>query len=312
MSEWTLIEILRRELTRGTRAGIVLDIGDDAAVLRPRRGDTVLSVDASVEGVHFRRAWAPWDVIAARAFEAALSDLAAMGSEPVAALVAFALPRATRERDVRDMARGLARAARRHACPVVGGNLTRASEVSITTTVLGTSRGHLTRGRARPGDDVLVTGRLGGAALGLACLERGGVRGAAPFVRRFLEPQARVDAGRALSRVARACIDVSDGLVSDLEHVAAASGVAIEIELARVPRQGGLDALAARLGLDGDALVLAGGEDYELAFTTKPGARLPIRATRIGRVIRGEGVAVLGSAKVPRGHDHFAARGRQR
>lgn len=305
MSEWTLIDVLRRELGRGPRDRVALDIGDDAAVLKRLRGDAVLSVDASVEGVHFRRAWATWDVIGARAFEAAMSDLAAMGSEPVAALVALALPPSKKEREVRELARGIARAARRHGCPVVGGNLTRASEVSITTTVIGEGRAHLTRAGARAGDDVFVTGPLGGAALGLACLERRGVRGSAPFVKRLLEPRARVAAGRALAGVAHACIDLSDGLVSDLVHVAVASGVAIEIDATRVPRPPGLEILAARLGLDGSALVLAGGEDYELAFTAPAYARLPIRARRIGRVLRGEGLIVLGAAKTFGGHDHF-------
>ena len=112
MSEWGFIEILRRELGRGPRARVALDIGDDAAVLRRAPLDTVLSVDASVEGVHFRRTWTTWDVLGARAFEAAISDLAAMGSDPVAALVALGLPAGTRERDVAALARGIARAAR--------------------------------------------------------------------------------------------------------------------------------------------------------------------------------------------------------
>lgn len=309
MSEWRLIEVLRRTLGGGPRDGVALDIGDDAAVIRASRGDTVLSVDASVEGVHFRRAWAGLDVIGARAFEAAISDLAAMGSTPRAALVALALPARTTERDVRTLARGIAAAARRHRCPVVGGNLTRASEISITTTVIGEGRRLTTRGGARVGDAVFVTGPLGGAALGLACLEGGDVgRAAAPFVRRLLTPRARVTEGRALIGVAHACIDLSDGLASDLAHVADASRVALEIDPAAIPRPRGLDALATRLGLDGRALALAGGEDYELAFTASPRAALPIRAHRIGRVVRGRGVLLVEGGAPPRGHDHFRGR----
>lgn len=306
MSEWSLLEILKAELGRGPRGGVAVDIGDDAAVLARLRGQAVLSVDASVEHVHFRRAWAGLDVLGARAFEAALSDLAAMGSTPVGALLALALPADVSERDVRALARGVAHAARRARCPVVGGNLTRASEISITTTVVGDGTRHLVRGGARVGDDVWVTGALGGAALGLACLERGGVRGGAPFVTRLLTPRARVAAGLALRGLARACIDLSDGLVSDLGHVAEASGVAIELAAERIPRARGHDALARRLGLDGIALALSGGEDYELAFTTRPGARVPFRAFRVGRVVRGEGVVVTGHGPLARGHDHFA------
>ncbi len=307
MSEWTLIEAVKAELMRGSRRRVAIDIGDDAAVLSRIEGGAVLSVDASVEDVHFRRRWAGWDVLGARAFEAALSDLAAMGSRPVAALLALALPPRMREPDVRQLARGVARAARRARCPVVGGNLTRASEVSITTTVVGEGRRHLTRSGARVGDDVFVTGRVGGAALGLACLERRGARlpEAGPFVKRLLAPVARVAEGIALARIAHACIDLSDGLVSDLGHVADASGVAIEIDAVLVPRARGHDRLAARLGLDGLTLALAGGEDYELAFTAKRGARIPVRAFRVGRVLRGAGVVVSGAKPLVAGHDHF-------
>ena len=315
MSERSLVELLRVELSRGRREGVRIDIGDDAAVLRAPHGDLVMSVDASVEDVHFRRGWATWDVLAARAFEAALSDLAAMGSLPVAALVALALPSTIRAIDVRQIARGLARAARRGHCPVVGGNVTRAGEVSITTTVLGKATHPLERGGARVGDEVWVTGALGGAALGLAVLESTRrPRDTAPFVRRLLHPRARIAAGRSLALVARACIDLSDGLVSDLAHLAEASGVTIEINASSLPRARGHDRLAERLGLDGVTLALTGGEDYELAFTARRGAELSIRAHRIGRVVRGPGIVrVLGhDAPTHRGHDHFARTADQR
>ncbi len=306
-SERQLIDVLARELGRGVRRGVLLDIGDDAAVLAPTRGRTVLSVDASVEGVHFRRAWAGLDVLGARAFEAALSDLAAMGSRPVAALLALAMPAATTESEVRRLASGVARAAHRAGCPVVGGNLTRASEWSITTTVVGEATRPLTRAGARPGDGVFVTGPLGGAALGLALLDATKpLPGSRPFVRRFLAPRARIEAGLALHGVARACIDVSDGLLRDVGHVAAASGVTIELEAALVPRPRGHDALAARLGLDGISLALAGGEDYELVFTAPAASRIPTRAHRIGRVVRGPSeVRLIGHGPIAPGFDHF-------
>lgn len=303
-SEWALIDALRRELGRGARRGVRVDIGDDAAVMT-LPGATALSIDASVEGVHFRRAWAGWDVLAARAFEAAASDLAAMGASPCGALLALALPKTITARDVTEMGRGIARAARRIGCPVVGGNITRASDVSFTTTVLGRSDAPMLRSGARIGDEVFVTGALGGAALGLACLEARRSSGAAPFVKRLLTPRARIAEGLALHGVARACIDLSDGLVSDLGHLALASGAGIEIETSRIPRMRGHDALAAKLGLDGTELVLSGGEDYELAFTARTGAQLPLRAFRIGRVVRGSGVMVIGATPRAQGHDHF-------
>jgi thiamine-monophosphate kinase len=305
VGERDLVEILRRTLTRGRR-GVAIDIGDDAAVLARFRGDLVLSVDASVENVHFRRSWAGLDVLAARAFEAAVSDLAAMGSEPVGALLALGLPRASATSDVRAIARGVARVARRSGCPVVGGNVTRSSDLSITTTVVGRGERHLRRDGARVGDAVFVTGPLGAAALGLRFVESARrSRVAAPFVRRLLAPRARLAAGLALRGIAHACIDVSDGLVADLGHVAAASAVAIEIDAALVPRLRGHDRVARTLGVDGVALALAGGEDYELAFTAPADARLPIRATRVGRVLRGRGVRVIGARLGADGHDHF-------
>lgn len=306
-SERALVDVLTRTLSRGSRSGVVLDVGDDAAVIARPRGDLVVSVDASVEGVHFRRSWASLDVLGARAFEAALSDLAAMGSTPVGAVLALAMPADVSRSEVGALARGVARAARRARCPVVGGNVTRASEWSITTTVLGTGRRVLTRGGARPGDDVWVTGPLGGAALGLALLERGDASAdGARFVRRLLAPRARIATGLALHGIARACIDLSDGLAGDLDHVARASGVSIEVHAERVPRAPGLDRVAARLGLDGRSLAITGGEDYELAFTAAPGARVPRGARCIGRVLRGRPrLRVHGLGGAASGFDHF-------
>ncbi len=308
-SEWDHVATLTRALGRGRRTGVRLDLGDDAAVLAPIAAGVVLSVDAAVEGVHFRRAWAGLDVIGARAFEAALSDLAAMGARPTAALLALALPRDTSARDVAILARGVARAAARAKCPVVGGNVTRASELSITTTVVGAStRRALRRDGARPGDVVYVSGPVGGAALGLAVLERGAPRSALErrFVRRFLAPRARVALGRQLARDAHACIDLSDGLASDLGHLARASRVRVEIDAAALPIAPGHRALAARLGLDPLALALGGGEDYELAWTAREGARMPRGARAIGRVLRGPpALRILGPTPVSAGFDHF-------
>lgn len=308
-SEWDFVAALKRTLGAGVRRGVRLDIGDDAAVLAPFAGAAALSVDASVEGVHFRREWAGWDVLGARAFEAALSDLAAMGARPVAALLALALPRGTTLAEVEAIARGVARAARRAACPVVGGNVTRAREVSITTTVVGAStRRALRRDGARPGDVVYVSGPLGGAALGLAVLQRGAARTAAErrFVRRWQSPRARIAAGRILTGRARACIDLSDGLVSDLGHLARASEVGIEIDASSLPLAPGHRALARHLGLDPVALALGGGEDYELAFTAPRGTRAPAGSVAIGRVVRGpRSVRVIGHVAGASGFDHF-------
>lgn len=317
-SEWAWIDLVRRILVRGPRRGVRVDIGDDAAVLAPMRAPLVLSVDTAVEDRHFRRAWMPLDVIGARAFEAAASDLAAMGARPVAALLALALPADTREPDVAALARGVARAARRTGCPVVGGNFTGASEISITTTVIGSAERPLRRDGARMGDRVFVTGTPGAAALGLAVLQRGRegrVANSAAFVRRFARPEAQIDAGLALVGRASAAIDLSDGIVSDASHVARASGVRITIDATVLPMARHQVRVAEALGLDARVLALTGGEDYELLFTAPRGVRLPIAATEIGVVERGRGVRVLGEGGRPMalaraGFDHFRASSR--
>jgi thiamine-monophosphate kinase len=303
VDELERIARLRNLLSTAPAAGVTLGIGDDAALLAPASGSLVLSVDASVEGVHFSQAWAGLDVIAERAFAAALSDLAAMGAQPRAALSSLALPADFPDADFEQLARGSARAAQAHACPIVGGNLVRASELSIHTTVLGEVEPALAlrRDGARDGDGVFVTGILGAAALGLAVLQRGtapseGAR-TEPFVARWRQPVPRIAEGLALRSVASAAIDVSDGLVQDLGHVCAASKLGAVIEAGCLPLARGHVELAHALGGDPLAFALAGGEDYELVFTLPPRAAAPAFATRIGRIDKAaHGVMVLDAA----------------
>jgi thiamine-monophosphate kinase len=314
-TEWRLLAIIRERLARAAPAPahVRIDIGDDAAALAWSGGDVVCSVDAAVEGVHFRREWLTLEQIGARAFTAAVSDLAAMGSEPRGALVALALPGAITEDDVGALAEGLARASARYGCPIVGGNLTRASEISITTTVLGSGARHLLRSGAQVGDDVFVSGVVGAAGLGLALLAAGEREreGAAPFIERFGSPTARIALGLSLVGRATAAIDLSDGLASDLAHVLALSGVAAELDVARLPLAVDHADVAAQLGLDPIELALRGGEDYELLFTLPAGTEPPPETTRIGRITRGAGTIELvlpdGTRRPAKaqGHDHF-------
>lgn len=171
-SERELVAVLREALG-APAAGVTLGIGDDAAILAASPHPTVLSVDASIEGVHFERRFAPLPALAARAFTAAVSDLAAMAATPRAALVSLVLPDADLS-VVRALAEGLAEGARRYGCPVVGGNLARGRELQIHTTVVGAQRRPaLTRDGARAGDDLWVTGTVGGAHVGLTALATG-------------------------------------------------------------------------------------------------------------------------------------------
>ena len=280
-------------------------VGDDAAVLDVPAGERlVVSTDATVEHVHFRREWMMPAEIGYRATAAALSDLAAMAARPLGLVVALALPREW-VADVGALAEGIGEAARECRCPIVGGNLSRASELSITTTVFGSGRRLLSRDGARPGDRVYVTGSLGGPLLALAALERG--EGVTDVARaRLVRPDPRIEEARWLAEHgATAAVDVSDGLLADLAHIAAASGARLAVTLDAIPTMPGVAPEdAARSG-----------EEYELALTGRIDAhafrgRWGIALTEIGSVLEGSpGVeATLGGRRVasPRGHDHFS------
>lgn len=312
--EFELIDRFTRALPL-TGAGVTLGPGDDTALLRPPAGqDLAVTVDAVVEGVHFDGRFSAEDV-GWKALAVNLSDLAAMGARPLWALVALAFPPGTAAARLSGLARGLGACARAHRIAVAGGNVSRASELSVTVTAVGAvPRGAaLTRAGARPGDLLLATGTLGDAALGL--------RPGAPAAlrRRQRRPAPRLALGRALRGIARAGIDVSDGLVQDLGHLCRASGAGAEVEAAAVPTSAAYRRLAA--GLPEPLLpALAGGEDYELLLAVPPArlaaAHAAARRTRtplsvIGRFVRGGGVRVLredgSELPPPAGHDHLRA-----
>ncbi len=322
--EFGLIDAIRRAARGGSRAGWRLGIGDDAAILRvPPGRELVATADALVENVHFR--WSTTDArsLGHKTLAVNLSDVGAMGARPVGCLLVLGLPRGGDGARLEGFFDGLLGLARRAGCPLVGGDTVAAPVWTLSLTAFGeVARGRaLLRSGARPGDRVLVTGSLGAAALGLALLEagRGDEPGARAFARRQLAPAPPWRLGSALAarRDVTAAIDVSDGLLQDLGHVARASGVAAEVDLERVPRAAGLERAARAAGLDPDRLALAGGEDYELAFCARPSApsarelsrRYGVRMSEIGRIRRGRGVALLRAGipeQIPRhGWDHF-------
>ena len=309
LGEFGLIErIARAAARRASGRNVVLGIGDDAALLRAPAGRSlVVSTDAFFEGVHFRLRNESPRTVGRRALAASLSDLAAMGASPRACLLSLAAPPAQSVRSIDAVVAGLLEESARHACPLVGGNTSRARELSLTLTVIGSvAAGRaLRRGVARAGDRIFVTGTLGGAALERLRAERG--RGSVRSV-----PKPRLRAGQALARLpARvSCIDVSDGLDSDLAHLLGRRGLAAEIDPARLPAPAGFRAACARAGADPEALARGGGEDYELLFTLPAGSfsthqltrRLGIRVTEIGRVVRRAPARPLPST---RGWRHF-------
>ena len=304
--------------------------GDDAAVLRAGRGETCVTVDAVVEGVHFRRGSSRLEDVGHKALAVNLSDLAAMGARPRWALVALGVPRGFRLGDARRLGAGFGELARETATALVGGNVTRAPGLSLTVTVGGeVPRGRaLLRSGARAGDRLWVSGALGDARLGLALLERPGGRETRSLrrsprlgraaIERQRRPVPRLALGTSLVGIASACIDLSDGLVQDAEHLASASGVALHLESGALPVSRALAAAfpdAARRA----RFAASGGEDYELLFTApaaREGAiqrlsrRLELPLTRIGEVRRGRGVRFRGLGHRPvEGFDHLAERG---
>jgi thiamine-monophosphate kinase len=313
--EFELVERFTRALPLAGE-GVVVGVGDDAAVLAPPPGeDLVATADAIVEGVHFDGRFSPEDV-GWKALAVNLSDLAAMGARPLWALVCLALPAGRAAHEVVRIARGLGACARRHRIAIAGGNVTRASELSLTVTVIGAvPDGRATlRAGARPGDLVAVTGTLGDAALGRL------PRAPAALAVRQRRPTPRLAAGRALAGLVRAAIDLSDGLVQDLGHLCDASGVGARIGVADLPRSPAYARAAARLA-EPDQPALAGGEDYELLVAIPPAqhaaaeqaarrARTPLAV--IGRFVRGRGVRVVDARGEPvpiaeGGWDHLRA-----
>ena len=285
-------------------------IGDDAAVLDlPPGRRLVVSTDATVENVHFRRGWLEPDEVGYRAATAALSDLAAMAAQPMAMLVAMVVPVGWRDQ-VGGIADGIGDASRSFGAPITGGNLTGGTELALTVTVLGYAADPLRRSTARAGNSLYATGVLGGPACAVAAW----TSGAAPRVEcrtRFARPSARIrEALWLASHGATAAIDVSDGLAADLRHLATASGVDVCIELDAVPVLSGVSPIDA----------LASGEEYELIVAAP--ARLDehefarqfgVPLTRVGVVTEPAGPPGTllvrsrgGFVDLPHGHDHFS------
>ncbi len=278
----------------GPRPGLIVGIGDDAAVLLAPNEPLVWTVDAAVEGTHFRRKWLSFEEIGYRSTMAAVSDLAAMGAAPLGVLSALSLPDDVDDEALSAIARGQREAATAVRTAVIGGNLAAGRELSITTTALGHAVSPLLRSGAKVGDSLWLIGCVGRAAAGLRFLmgsdaaspNATSAEGAAPFsptdedlaakalcIRAWRKPFALVSEGFSLRGVASAAIDVSDGLVCDVNHLAEASGVVAVIEVATL-RDVELERAAALLSVTALELALFGGEDYALAVAAPADAAL--------------------------------------
>jgi thiamine-monophosphate kinase len=336
MGEFELLAQIRERLAEPS-ARLRVGSGDDAAVTVPG-GATATSVDAVVEGVHFQRRSSTLEQIGAKALAVALSDLAAMGAEPGEAYVVLGIPSDLDEDGCLAVFDGVAKVAAETGTELAGGDVTRAPALTLAVTVVGHAarlEDFVTRAGAQPGDALVVTGELGGAAAGLLLVEHDAKpdvpveRGPASpsygdrstgtsLVARQLEPRPRLDAGRALAAAgATAMIDLSDGLGGDARHLAEASGVSVQIDATALPLAEGLAEVAHSAGRDPLELAVSAGEDYEL-LVALPADKLAAAAkavvghgglTRIGVVGAGQGVEIRlpgGGLLAARGFDQLS------
>lgn len=262
------------------RKSLVLGIGDDAALFRPKPGfETILTCDWFLEGVHFLREKHPPDAVGWKCLARAVSDIAAMGGIPRCFLLSLALPETHTGRWLDLFLGGLRHASRKFQCVLAGGDTTRQNEILIDVTVVGEVRaGHaVLRSGARPGDLIYVSGRLGEAELGLQLLRRAKrfTPRKNPLLKKHLYPEPRLELGRWLAgkKKATAMMDLSDGLSTDLSRLCSASGVGALISADDLPcvKQSGTRRGSSKLPSATD-LALNGGDDYELLFTARPGA----------------------------------------
>ncbi len=305
---------------------LIIGIGDDAAAWYGDASIQLATVDSLIQDVHFSLDMGSWEELGWKALAVNLSDIAAMGGLPRYALVALALPDRTEVEDVLALYKGMIDLTQRFGVAIIGGNISSAPIVVIDVTVLGSTKGRdkhlLTRSAAKPGDKVAVTGYLGVATAGLEILTkhlRFDPEATLSLKKAFLQPYPRVAEGQILIESGvRAAIDISDGLISDLNHICQESQVSARIEIDRLPIQ---PAVKANFGEKAVQLALSGGEDYELLFTASAEVIDKVKATAscpvtiIGeittdkaagiRIVDGKGNPV----KLPRtGWEHFTMR----
>lgn len=286
IGEFGLIGQITRRLTMPPAVSV--GPGDDAAVFLIN-GSAVAAVDLLIEGVHFKRDWSSAADIGHKAVAVNVADLEAMGATPVAMVLGFAAPPDLPYNWVKEFMTGVREEGDLAGIALVGGDMSNARDISISVTVIGETAGltPVLRSGARVGQVVAVRGRLGWAAAGLAALARG-FRSPRAAVDSARVPQVPYGAGRqAAAAGATGMIDVSDGLIADLGHVASASGVSIELETARFTIAEPVQAVAAAIHKDPLVFVLTGGEDHALAATFAPG-KVPAEWDVVGRVVEAD------------------------
>jgi thiamine-monophosphate kinase len=323
LGEFGLIDLLAKMAGGGQDERLLIGIGDDAAAWQGDGSIQLATVDSFIQDVHFPSGLASWNELGWKAMAVNLSDIAAMGGLPRYALVSLALPDNTEVDDVTALYEGMLDLAQQWKVGLIGGDISRAPLIVITLTILGTAKNRhiLTRATAKPGELVAVTGSLGGAAAGLEMLTKGlkfDSQATACFRQAFFHPYPRIAEGQLLvEQGVKTAIDLSDGLLSDLNQICKASQVSARVEVERVPIE---PTVKVHFGNKALEMALSGGEDYELLFTgraevidrVKRKAACPI--TVIGEIAAGrEGVIPVDKQGNPidvgkRGWEHFISR----
>jgi thiamine-monophosphate kinase len=321
IGEFGLIKAISQIADKGP--GVVMGIGDDAAVLTPSAGKVLLvTTDLLLEGVHFQLEFTDPYRLGRKALAVNLSDIAACGGTPTAFLVSLAVPPETEMAAVQALYKGMMEQAHLYGVSLIGGDTSRGKEWMISITLIGEveERNCVYRHGAKPGDWIFVTGTLGDSALGLKMLKKGVKQGY--LIERHRDPTPRVKEGGEIARqgLALSMIDISDGLVADLGHIAEQSNVGAEVRLSRLPLSEEYQKEIVSYSSDPYQLALTGGEDYELLFTAAPAKEravaklaqeLGIPITSIGKIVdAAQGVIIYteDGKEYPiaqRGHDHF-------
>lgn len=280
---------------------VLIGIGDDGAVIAPSSHKSVLAADMAVEGVHFNRKWSTLREIGAKITAANLADIYAMGGEPKYLLVSAGLTTDFGITEITELAMGIADEAALVGASVVGGDISRADQLVISISIFGEVENPITRSGAKAGDSVIISGLPGKSAAGLIQLQSGITE--SPYVSAHKKPVVNYQLARKFQGVNAMC-DVSDGLLSELNHIANASGVGIELDSKLIAETPGFKDLEAATKGDIWEVVLSGGEDHVFVATTS--REIPEGAHVIGKVVSGIGVKVSGISKLPTtGFRHF-------
>jgi thiamine-monophosphate kinase len=323
LSEFGLIGRFRKRFASRSPS-VKLGIGDDAAVLHLPKNDLLFTCDCIVEGVHFDLSYFSFFDVGWRAACANLSDLAAMGGHPYAALVTLGIRSGLSEKNILELYKGMRALLSKFDCPIVGGDITRSPKLFVDMAMLGAAgKKVFTRSGANAGELVVVTGDLGRSLLGYKLLSKSWKRSVSVLTEKHLRPLPRLKETDFLQRQVKigATIDISDGLSSELHHLSKESGVGFEIEEDKIPLHPALVLQAKRQGLSPTQLALSSGEEYELLFTCSPSeekklmawnrSRKGTRFTIIGQVVKGNDKVWLNKKNgwvveiVATGYKHF-------